>query len=304
MQKIYLAKPGGQREGPYTVEQINHALATKKYSDADFWAWHEGLPSWMPLYSLPGVSAKAATVAVPGAEPQPVAPKTEPEAATEVEAQTTASAAESTASSAEVEREREAPKPGAATAATATSEAEAARMEAANPPIAEFRPEAPKPSAARAPIAEPEPEPQKAWDATSPVAEPEPKSPEISATLAMSSGKPFSALEQIFVLTTGEGPSALKSDVTTAMLVGAVGETLGHIRSKVPVDVIGRADAAVLKTIRAGSIPDSAWRVLFAIKPAIAQQAQDGAYHLCVRAFPVESNEAVALFLLYNKQKP
>ena len=87
------------------------------------------------------------------------------------------------------------------------------------------------------------------------------------------------------------------------MLVEAVGETLDQIRSKVPVDVIGRADAAVLKTIRAGSIPDSVWRVLFAIKPTIAQQAQDGAYHLCVRAFPVESNEAVALFLLYNKQK-
>jgi len=238
MQKIYLAKPGGQREGPYTLEQINHDLATKKYRDEDFWAWHEGLPSWMPLYALPGVSAKAA------------------------------------------------------------------RLEAANPPVAESRPEARKPSAAGTPIAKPEPEPQKAEDATLPVAEPEPKSPEISATLAMSSGKPFSALEQIFVLTTGEGPSAFKSDVTTAMLVEAVGETLDHIRSKVPVDVIGRADAAVLKTIRAGSIPNSAWRVLFAIKPAIAQQAQDGAYHLCVRAFPVESNEAVALFLLYNKQKP
>ncbi len=236
MQKIYLAKPGGQREGPYTLEQINHDLATKKYREEDFWAWHEGLPSWMPLYALPGVSAKVATVAVPESEPQPVAPKTEPEAATEVEAQTTAPAAKSTASKVEVEREPEAPK--------------------------------------------------------------------TVATPSMSSGKPFSALEQIFVLTTGEGPSAFKSDVTTAMLVEAVGETLDNIRSKVPVDVIGRADAAVLKTIRAGSIPDSAWRVLFAIKPAIAQQAQDGAYHLCVRAFPVESNEAVALFLLYNKQKP
>src|SRR6266576_749783 len=107
MQRIYLAKPGGQREGPYTLEQINHDLATKKYSDADFWAWHEGLPSWMPLYSLSGVSAKAATVAVPEAEPQPVAPKTEPEAAAEVEAQTTAPAAESTASKVEVEREPE-----------------------------------------------------------------------------------------------------------------------------------------------------------------------------------------------------
>jgi len=235
MQKIYLAKPGGQREGPYTLEQINHDLATKKYRDEDFWAWHEGLPSWMPLYALPGVSAKAA------------------------------------------------------------------RLEAASPPVAESRPEARKPPLAGTPIAEPEPEPQKAEAATAPVAEP--KSPEFSTTPSMSSGKPFSALEQIFVLTTGEGPSAFPSAVTTAMLVEVVGETLDNIRAKVPVDVIGRADAAVLKTIRAGSIPSSAWRALFAIKPAIAQQAQDGAYHLCVRAFPVAPNEAVALLLLYNKQK-
>ncbi|HEU0038460.1 MAG TPA: hypothetical protein VFR76_04230 [Verrucomicrobiae bacterium] len=302
MQKIYLAKPGGQREGPYTLEQINHDLATKKYRDEDFWAWHEGLPSWMPLYALPGVSAKAAPVAVPEAEPQPAVPKTEPKRVPEVEAQPTAPAAASTTSKAEVEREPEAPKAEAATAAIATAAAEAARLEAANPPVAESRPEARKPSAAGTPIAEPEPEPQKAEAATAPVAEP--KSPEFSATPSMSSGKPFSALEQIFILTTGEGPSAFPSAVTTAMLVEAVGETLDNIRAKVPVDVIGRADAAVLKTIRAGSIPDSAWRVLFAIKPAIAQQAQDGAYHLCVRAFPVESNEAVALFLLYNKQKP
>jgi hypothetical protein len=244
MQKIYLAKPGGEREGPYTLEQINHDLATKKYKDEDFWAWHEGLPSWMPLYSMPGVSAKAATVAVPETAPQPVPPKTE------------------------------------------------------------SQPEAPKPSAARPPFQEPEGEPPKAEAATAPSAEPEPKTPEISATPSFSSGKPFSALEQIFVLTTGEGPSAFPSDVTTAMLVATVGETLDTIRSKVPVDVIGRADAAVLKTIRAGSIPNSAWRALFAIKPAIAQSARDGAYHLCVRTSPVESNEAVALFLLYRKQTP
>ena len=269
MQKIYLAKPGGQREGPYTLEQINHDLATKKYRDEDFWAWHEGLPSWMPLYSLPGVSAKAATAAVPEAERQPAVPKTEPKRVPEVEAQPTAPAAEPTASKAEVERE----------------------------------PEARKPSAAGTPIAEPEPKPQKAEAATAPAAGPEPKSPEFSASPSMASGKPFSALEQIFILTTGEGPSAFPSAVTTAMLVEAVSETLDNIRAKVPVDVIGRADAAVLKTIRTGSIPNSAWRALFAIKPAIAQQAQNGAYHLCVRAFLVETNEAVALLLLYNKQK-
>jgi hypothetical protein len=291
MQKIYLAKPGGQREGPYTLEQINHDLATKKYRDDDFWAWHEGLPSWMPLYSLPGVSGKAATVAVPEAERRPVAPKTEPRVVAKVEAQPAASATASTASKAEVERESEA------------LNAEAAASEVGDPPVAEFRTGAPKPAAAWTHIAESEPEPRRAEAATAPAAEPEPDSPATFVPASMSSGKPFSALEQIFILTTGEGPSAFPSDVTTARLVEAVGETLDNIRSKVPVDVIGRADAAVLKAIRSGSIPDSAWRALFAIKPAIAQQAQDGAYHLCVRAFPAEPNEAVALFLFYNKQK-
>jgi hypothetical protein len=160
-----------------------------------------------------------------------------------------------------------------------------------------------KPSAVWVPFPEAEPQPQKAGAATAPVAAPESKSPEISATPSRSSGRPFSSLEQIFVFTTGEGPSAFKSRETTAMLQEAVGETLEIIRAKVPVDVIGGADAAVLTTIRAGLIPDSAWRALFAIKPDIAQRAKDGVYHLCVRTFPVESNEAVALFLLYNKQK-
>ena len=186
---------------------------------------------------------------------------------------------------------------------TAISEPEAATIEAADPPVAESKPEAPKPSAAGAPIAEPEPGAEKAGAATAPLVEPEAKSPEIPATPSMSSGKPFSALEQIFVFTTGDGPSAFKSAVTTAMLTEAVGESMDNIRSKVPVDVIGGASQAALETIRAGSIPGPAWRALFAIKPAVAQQAQDGVYHLCVRTFSVEPNEAVALFLLYNKQK-
>jgi hypothetical protein len=257
----------------------------------------------VPLYSLPGVSAKAAVAATPKAEPQPVAPKAEPEAASEAEAQPTAPAAESTASKIEVEREPEAPKAEAAIADTTVPEPEATKLEAVNPPVAEFKREAPNPSVANAPIAEPEPEPQKAEAATAPVAEPEPKSSEIFAAPSMSSGKPFCALEQVFVFTTGEGRSVFNSDVTPAMLAETGGETLENIRSTVAVDVIGRADAAVLKTIRAGSIPDSMWRALFAIKPAIAHQAQDGVYHLCVRTFPVESNEVVALFLFYNKQK-
>ena len=53
--QIHLSKPGGQREGPYTLEQINRDLAALKYRDTDYWAWHEGMAEWVPLYALPGV---------------------------------------------------------------------------------------------------------------------------------------------------------------------------------------------------------------------------------------------------------
>ena len=59
--QIYLAKPGGPRQGPYTVEQINADLAARKYRDDDFWAWHYGLPQWVPLYSVGGISGAADT---------------------------------------------------------------------------------------------------------------------------------------------------------------------------------------------------------------------------------------------------
>jgi hypothetical protein len=53
--EIHLSKPGGEREGPYTLEQINAGLAQKKYRDTDYWAWYEGLESWVPLHQIPGV---------------------------------------------------------------------------------------------------------------------------------------------------------------------------------------------------------------------------------------------------------
>jgi len=57
--QIYLSKPGGQREGPYTLEQIVQDLAANKYRDTDYWAWHEALPEWVPLYLLPSISTDA-----------------------------------------------------------------------------------------------------------------------------------------------------------------------------------------------------------------------------------------------------
>jgi hypothetical protein len=52
---IHLAKPGGEREGPFSLEQINANLAARKYRDSDYWAWYEGLDSWVPLHEVPGI---------------------------------------------------------------------------------------------------------------------------------------------------------------------------------------------------------------------------------------------------------
>ena len=56
--QIYLAPPGGQRQGPFSIDQINADLATGKYKDDEFWAWHEGLNGWIPLHSVSGVRVR------------------------------------------------------------------------------------------------------------------------------------------------------------------------------------------------------------------------------------------------------
>src|SRR5438132_6727933 len=61
--QIHLSKPGGQKEGPFTVDQINHDLAAGRYNESDYWAWYQGLESWIPLHAVPGVKAIAAPAA-------------------------------------------------------------------------------------------------------------------------------------------------------------------------------------------------------------------------------------------------
>ena len=48
-------------EGPYTLEQINADLNARKYKDSDYWAWHQALTTWVPLYAIGGVRAAADT---------------------------------------------------------------------------------------------------------------------------------------------------------------------------------------------------------------------------------------------------
>src|SRR3954470_20457958 len=66
--QIHLSKPNGHREGPFTVEEINRDLASRKYSDSDYWAWYEGLSSWVPLHSVPGVKGSPAPMAATATE--------------------------------------------------------------------------------------------------------------------------------------------------------------------------------------------------------------------------------------------
>jgi hypothetical protein len=51
--QIYIGRDGKQL-GPYSLEEINQEIELGRTSTADL-AWHEGMPGWVPLSSLPGV---------------------------------------------------------------------------------------------------------------------------------------------------------------------------------------------------------------------------------------------------------
>jgi hypothetical protein len=80
--KVHLAKPGGKREGPFTLDQINLALAARKYGSGDYWAWHKGLAEWVPLYDISGV-IKVSNSAVTEGGPKPTPPTASAQGATE-----------------------------------------------------------------------------------------------------------------------------------------------------------------------------------------------------------------------------
>ena len=118
----------------------------------------------------------------------------------------------------------------------------------------------------------------------------------------VSSDMPASALEQIFMFTTGDGPSAWQSPTAARMLQEIIGESPSISRERIPRDVIARC--AVTELLNPdGSISEAVWRAMAVHRPAIVQQARERLYRVCVRTFRIEADTIVAVVLFYNKQK-
>src|ERR1041384_2809961 len=66
--QIYIGR-GGQREGPFTIDEVRAKIAQGQARPEDL-AWYEGAPGWIPLREVPGLNPPAA-VAVPPAIPAP-----------------------------------------------------------------------------------------------------------------------------------------------------------------------------------------------------------------------------------------
>lgn len=63
MQKWYIVQ-GGNREGPYSVEQVQQMSLTKPIA-SDTLVWSEGMESWAPLSSTPLSSTLSNSIAPP-----------------------------------------------------------------------------------------------------------------------------------------------------------------------------------------------------------------------------------------------
>jgi len=282
--QIHLSKPGGQREGPFTLEQIVHDLAAHKYRDTDYWAWHEGLPEWVPLYALPGVSGT--TEAAPG----PAAPSEPEELITPAKPGLPPADAAVAAPSPAAPR----PQPQPARPATPALAASAAPAGGAvESPAARTAPE-PEPAAPGGPMEE------AAAALASPAAEPEVEPAALGNKVA--SGMPAAALEQIFMFTTGDGPPAWQSSTVARMLKEIISEDFSTLRLDVARDVVARCSVDELLKPD-GTLSEAVWRAMAAHRPALVQQARERLYRICVRTFRIEADTIVALVLFYNKQK-
>lgn len=221
--QIHLCKPGGRREGPFTLDQINQGLAVGLLRGSDYWAWHSGLTEWVPLYSVRGVNDRPS--AVPGYDTQHLDAFSLSQGDGQLET------------------------------AVPESAAEALGLD---------------------------------------------RSPDTDR-VSLESGMPFSALDHIFILTTGEARDASRSPHTAHILEKVIGTDWDTIREVVPRDAISQC--AQLEGLSKQGIPALIWRTLTAFKPDLLALAKQGTHRICVRRFQVETGDLVAVFLFYNKSK-
>lgn len=66
MKPLYISK-GGQQLGPYSIDEARNLILAGNIAATD-WAWHEGLPNWIPLNQMPGFGS-----ILPPAPPIPTA---------------------------------------------------------------------------------------------------------------------------------------------------------------------------------------------------------------------------------------
>jgi hypothetical protein len=253
--QIYLTPPGGEREGPYTLEQINRDLAARKYKDTDYWAWYSGQTEWVPLHKVPGVVGGDDTLAWVLDEPTKGAPLADAPVQT---------------------------RPPETSSGPTSSQSAPAQSGATTPP-------APDPGP---PVAE------SSAPAATPPSRPEPTPAEQERKLF--SGLAFAALEQVFILTSGDGPAASRSPVTQRVLEQTVGESIATIRERTQRDVLSHC--GFIEQLRTQTaLPAAAWSAMANFRMQLVQDARAGRYKLCVRNFPIENGELVCLFLFYNR---
>ena len=75
---------GGERYGPYSLEDVNTYLENGTLLPTDQ-AWQDGMPDWMPITQIPGVTAPGGAAAPPP-PPAPAAGSACPQCQAPVEA--------------------------------------------------------------------------------------------------------------------------------------------------------------------------------------------------------------------------
>jgi len=60
---LYITK-NGQQLGPYSIAEAQNLVAAGTLQPTD-WAWHDGIPTWIPLQQIPGFASAAAPPGAP-----------------------------------------------------------------------------------------------------------------------------------------------------------------------------------------------------------------------------------------------